>query len=576
MNAQLRGLLLSWIGLSSLLVGSPVFASIQNSRCLSALVALALIQSQSSPSQPSRWQILHREVPDDPYLPPEPQPPGIAGNPPTRGPYVSIQVNVDSSGNNIRGDAANEPSLAIDPTNPNRIVIGWRQFDTINSNFRQAGWAYSHNRGASWTFPGVLERGVFRSDPVLEADANGNFYYMSLKGDFTTDLFKSFDGGVTWSQKRAAYGGDKEWMVIDKTPSMGRGHVYEWWSVFYGCCSDRTFTRSVDGGLTFMNPIRVPNNIIWGTMAVDADGNLYLAGLEYYSGGIYVAKSSNAKNRNVTPTFDFASLVNLNGSLSGWEGPNPEGLLGQLWVDVDRSNGPNRGNVYVLASVDPPGSDPLDVYFARSTDGGRTWSSPVRINNDPPRSTSYQWFGTMSVAPDGRIDVIWNDTRNDSSVTYSELYYAYSYDGGRTWSLNIPISPRFNHYLGYPQQNKLGDYYDMESDIAEANIAYAATFNGEQDVYFLRVGDCNRNGIHDGKDIAERRSTDRNNSGIPDECETRPGDVNFDGCVNDADLSLVLAAYGRSGQNLYEDLNGDGVVNDADLTLVLANYGQGC
>ncbi len=65
------------------------------------------------------------------------------------GPWVSIQVNVDEFGENIWGDAANEPSIAADPSDSNRLVIGWRQFDTVESNFRQAGWGYSHNAGAS-------------------------------------------------------------------------------------------------------------------------------------------------------------------------------------------------------------------------------------------------------------------------------------------------------------------------------------------------------------------------------------------------------------------------------------------
>ena len=71
--------------------------------------------------------------------------------------YESIQVNVNAQGNNIVGDAANEPSIAIDPTNPSRMAIGWRQFDTIRSDFRQSGGSYSHDGGQTWTFPGVLE-----------------------------------------------------------------------------------------------------------------------------------------------------------------------------------------------------------------------------------------------------------------------------------------------------------------------------------------------------------------------------------------------------------------------------------
>ena len=60
------------------------------------------------------------------------------------GPFVSYQANVDAQGNNIVGDAANEPSISVDPTDGNKIAIGWRQFDTWQSDFRQSGYGYTH------------------------------------------------------------------------------------------------------------------------------------------------------------------------------------------------------------------------------------------------------------------------------------------------------------------------------------------------------------------------------------------------------------------------------------------------
>src|SRR5579862_5190380 len=51
------------------------------------------------------------------------------------GGFTSYQVNVNSAQQNIVGDAANEPSICVDPNNPNRIAIGWRQFDSVTSNF---------------------------------------------------------------------------------------------------------------------------------------------------------------------------------------------------------------------------------------------------------------------------------------------------------------------------------------------------------------------------------------------------------------------------------------------------------
>jgi hypothetical protein len=55
----------------------------------------------------------------------------------------------------------------------------------------------------------------------------------------------------------------------------------------------------------------------------------------------------------------------------------------------------------------------------------------------------------------------------------------------------------------------------------------------------------------------------------------RPGDVDGDGCIDDADLLQVLFAFGASGSNP-ADVNGDSLVDDADLLIVLFNFGSGC
>lgn len=178
--------------------------------------------------------------------------------------YVSIQVNVDANGDNVFFDAANEPSIAVDPTNPNVIVIGWRQFDNVYDDFRQAGWAYSHDGGATWT-ANTLDPGVFRSDPVLGADADGNIYYYSLSvpDRFLNHMFKSTDGGVTWDAPVWAFGGDKAWFTIDRTNGPGRGHIYASWSIFASCCQEKVFNRSTHGGASFSFPIPVEESPRW-------------------------------------------------------------------------------------------------------------------------------------------------------------------------------------------------------------------------------------------------------------------------------------------------------------------------
>jgi hypothetical protein len=395
-----------------------------------------------------------------------------------------VQVNTDALGRDIIGDAANEPSIAVDPTNPNRMAIGWRQFDTITSDFRQAGVAYSSNGGLSWT-ASVLDPGHFRSDPVLRSDADGNFYFASLTSATSGDMFKSVDGGVTWSQPVYAYTGDKEWIAIDRTSGPGRGNVYQHWNVQFAPVAGTSFTRSTNGASSFESPIAGPSpSMKWGTMDVGANGTLYTAGATLDGSGFLFSKSTNAQYANQTPTFSASKTISLGGNISSG-GINPAGLNGQTWIATDHSQTSSQGNIYVLASVNPPGPDPLDVMFTRSTDDGATWSAPVRINNDPLWANAHQWFGTMSVAPNGRIDAIWNDTRKD--YEQSELFYAYSLDAGQTWLGNTPISGPFYTGVGYPVQQKIGDYYDMVSDDLGVNIAFSATFKGGEDVYFLRV-----------------------------------------------------------------------------------------
>jgi len=409
------------------------------------------------------------------------------------GVFTSYQANVDASGNNILNDAANEPAISVDPTDGNKMVIAWRQFDSIQSDFRQGGWGYTTDGGIHWTFPGVLESGVFRSDPVTHADETGKFFYLSLLGDnFCDDVWRSTDGGQVWTQGGPGHGGDKEWFTIDKTGGPGHGFQYQFWSGFFPCDTGE-FNRSTDGGLTWMSPINVPNDTDTGALDVDTNGNLFIGGSDF-NGQFRCLRSSDAQNGNPTITFDQNTLVNLGGFLIQG-GINGIGLCGQTFIAVDRSGTATNNNIYMLASVVPNGGNGTDVMFARSTDGGLTFSAPHRINDDPVNPNKWHFFGTLSVASNGRIDAVWYDTRNAPNNIDSQLFYSFSTDGGVTWAPNIAASNTFNPQAGFPQNQKIGDYITIVSDNTGGNVAYAATFNvnpnavggHEQDVYFVRV-----------------------------------------------------------------------------------------
>jgi hypothetical protein len=467
------------------------------------------------------------------------------------------QVNVSAIGANIPGDAGNEPSIAVDPFDGRRMAIGWRQFDTILSNFREAGYAWSDDGGRTWNNDGPLTNGTFRSDPVLDSRADGTFIYHSLQGNFVCDSFLSTNGGATWSAPTPAFGGDKAWITVDRTGGIGHDNVYANWSTAAGPFATTTFCRSINGAVSWETPIAMPFPVRWGTLSVAPNGELYIGGIKsspFDSSSIHCVKSLNAQNKSQVPAFQPAVLVNLGGSLVFSAGPNPGGLLGQVTIEAGAD-----GVVYMLASVNPPAGrpggppvdDPLDVNMSRSLDGGLTWSPPIRVNADPPGNANWNWMATMSLAPNGRIDVAYLSTHESGVTNISRLYFTQSDDQGTTWSTPVALTPPFDSFVGWPQQSKMGDYFHMRSDLLGANLAYCSTVNGEQDVWFVRLGprDCN-------------------GDGIADPCGSDDADINADGVVDAIDLAFLLAAWNTPNG----DLNGDGNTLGDDLAVLLAQW----
>ncbi|MEQ1529505.1 MAG: hypothetical protein ABL925_09325 [Methylococcales bacterium] len=508
------------------------------------------------------------------------------------GAYTSVQMNVDAGGQNILGDAAHEPTIAVDPNNPNKLVAGWKQFASVLSGNRQGGWAYSDDGGKLWHFQGVVTPGEQRTNIMVDVDSAGNFYYQNLHygpgGDYAQDVqvFKSVDGGVNWLDPVYAHGegADKGRIAVDRSGTASDGHIYVHWREGL---DDKHFTRSTDGGVSYEAPVSIPGRPSFGTIAVGPEGQVYiggrseigsLSGVKLVFNNYLFSTSLNARDPLLAPSFT-TQAINMGGAPVMFQyqnNPNQFGPIGDVQVGVDQSGGLLRGNIYLLASVDPAGVDNQDINFIRSTDGGATWSAPLRINTDSPDKNAYQWFAMQGVAPNSRIDAVWYDARASLQPALSQLYYAYSWDGGVTWSQNQPITAAFNTHIGYPLgAQKLGDYAHLVSDANGAHVAYTATYNGEQDVYYLNVfPDCNNNKLSDVLDIQQRKSGDTNLNHVPDSCENIKviGDLDGDKDVDQLDLNIVLTARNKAAlPGDAKDLDANGVINALDarkLTLL--------
>src|SRR5262249_34229966 len=174
------------------------------------------------------------------------------------------------------------------------------------------------------------------------------FYYLGItnSGNFFCELRRSTNGGVTWQSAGQALGGDKEWMAIDTTSGPGRGNIYQVFSPDFNYYNnpDQIFTRTTDGGQSWMTAIGLPHRPYWGTLDVGPDGELYMFGTGYDIAPFVLNRSTNAQNGAVTPVIDLTSTVDFGAGPGSSYPLNPDGLWGQAWIAVDRSTGPTRGN----------------------------------------------------------------------------------------------------------------------------------------------------------------------------------------------------------------------------------------
>ena len=107
---------------------------------------------------------------------------------------------------------------------------------------------------------------------------------------------------------------------------------------------------------------------------------------------------------------------------------------------------------------------------------------------EPAPEGALAWeFGVLDVAPDGRLDVVWYDSADEHDPGRTRVVTASSDDRGETWSVPMVVAAEFDSHVGWPaERHRLGDYIHLRSDTLGADLVFAATFNGEQDVYFGR------------------------------------------------------------------------------------------
>lgn len=305
--------------------------------------------------------------------------------------------------------------------------------------------------------------------------------------------------------RRVSVGWGSNWATYVLNANVLQGKLYYWDVV------ERVYVAtSNDGGATFGEPVNVgeglkltptvegvkpPPQVVAGN-----NGEIYAIFGEYARGGSRDVREGNAPpahiylatSRDGGRTYDKATI---------FTGPTPTTNADWTWVPrmgIDRRN----GNLYAVWENMSSAGDPVQISLIRSTDGGRTWSEPAKLNDaEWPRKWNYpELYPSISVAPNGRVDVAWYDWRNDATWVadakknvFQDVYYTSSVDGGRTWGPNLKLNDRaIDRHIGVSNQGGIRGPIGIGSRDEAAYVAWDDTRNGtevthSQDIYFTRA-----------------------------------------------------------------------------------------
>ncbi len=337
-----------------------------------------------------------------------------------------------------------EPSIYINPKNPNLVVAG------SVLNFVH----YSSDGGKTWTTTYLKsELGVY-GDPCITADQEGNFYYLHLadpeNGSWRSKrilesivIQRSEDGGQSWTAGSAIglnppKQQDKEWAIANPE----NGELYVTWTQFdtYGskepdCQTQIMFSKSSDKGDSWSPAIELaqfPGNCIdddqtveGAVPAVGPEGNIYVAWGN--SEKLYFDRSTDGGN-----TWLNEDIV-LSEQPGGWnmEVPGIGRCNGMPVTCADISQSKYKGTVYVAWADNRNGAEDTDIFIAHSKDQGQSWSQPLRVNQD--KTKTHQFFPWMSVDPlSGYIYLVYYD-RSPYTDLQTDVVLAVSKDGGETF-----------------------------------------------------------------------------------------------------------------------------------------------
>lgn len=373
-------------------------------------------------------------------------------------------------------DGHTENETSIDALGAS-VVCGWNQFTDTTA---LQGVARSGDGGVTWVSQTLAGHDAI-SDPIVAAAGGGTWYfgYIARGGatgsDFEVFVRRSVDDGVSWQAPVAVTGN----ATFDDKPYFDAvgGEVLVAWADFSTSPSKIRAARSLDGGQSFGTSTVLAitsGNGNGASPLIAPDGDYYVFWRDSFQQSLWMAKSEN-QGATWSPDVAIVDMDPLPSTI------NPGGFR---MVNLPVAAAAPDGTLVVLWN-DQLFGDP-DILSIRSTDGGASWSLPIRVNDDIGGAA--QFLPWIDFDESGVGWAVWYDRRNDPAKI--DVYLARTDDAGASWQPNqrvtgasfTPVLPSEGGAAAF-----IGDYNAIAASAGRVYPCFQDSRRGEQDVWVVAI-----------------------------------------------------------------------------------------
>jgi hypothetical protein len=425
-------------------------------------------------------------------------------------------------------DPRDETSIAVSPQNE-QIIVGASKVivggGTSGRGDTMVSYYFSSDGGHVWGSNLLSLQTPEKTwgrvtDPTVSCDTDGNFYLCVLMLDnFSFDsgvyVFKSTDNGHTFKDPQAvvtdignfvnANRADKCSMTVDTSPtSQFKNTIYVVWTntgpnEFGQNATVVRFSkrRPADANFSIPRQISHAGDMRGPSLATGPNGEVFSAWIGMPARSLLFNASTDGGDSFLP---GLASMdMDVHDFVGNLEGPNASVFISGVdransfpTLAVDKSNGPNRGIVYI-AWAESTNRNDIDIFVIRITLQGPSLpavSFPVRVNND--FSGVDQFFPSIGVdSSNGNVEIAFYDRRDDPGTVLMNMYLARSTDGGANFGDNFRVStassdPRVQSGVIGSNTSSIGigDYISMVVGRGRTHILWTDTRHGKQEVLY--------------------------------------------------------------------------------------------